>query len=173
MKINIKKSLKFITLLVTSIVIATVSAQTYTYMFMEGSISIGTQKIVWIKEGQEISGDTVTMSFTVEPEVVKSVNGSLYLKNKDTADHNLTITVTDAVTGSNFKVCKIYIYDNFTQSGQWTFVDVLDVETLNDEYSTYTDNKPLVDGGYYRFDFEIEAESTASSDSFKITVRYE
>jgi len=168
MKTNIKKVLKLVTLLVTSIIIATASAQVYTYMYLRGSITVGTQKIVWIKEGQEVSGDTVQMSFNVEPGVTRTFNDTLYLKNKDTTDHTVNITVTDSV-GPNFETCKVYVYENFTQSGSWNLVGTLDLKTLNDALT----NKPLESGGYYKFDFEIRATSTGSDNDFELMVIYE
>ena len=171
MKINYKKSLKLITLLITSMIIGLASAQIYTYMFLNGTISIVSQKIVWIKEGTTINGDTVTMTFSVQPSVGSNITDKLYLKNVDSADHNMTITVTTEVSTSTFELCKIYIYKNVTD---WELVDTLDVTTLNDQYSTYLGNTPLIADGYYKFDFEIKAKSGATGDySFQITVKYE
>ena len=164
---NIKKALKLVTLLVTSILIATASAQVYTYMYLRGSITVGTQKIVWIKEGQEVSGDTVQMSFNVEPGVTRTFNDTLYLKNKDENNHTVNITVTDPV-GSHFETCKVYVYENFTQNGSWTLIGTLDLKTLNDALT----NNPLDSGDYYRFDFEIRATSTGSNNDFELTVIY-
>ena len=164
---NIKKALKLVTLLVTSILIATASAQVYTYMYLRGSITVGTQKIVWIMEGQEVSGDTVQMSFNVEPNVTKTFNGTLYLKNKDTDDHTVNITVTDKV-GSHFETCKVYVYENFTQNGSWTLIGTLDLKTLNDALT----NKTLKADGYYKFDFEIKATSNGTDNDFELMVIY-
>jgi hypothetical protein len=167
MKTNIKKSLKLMTLLVTSILIAAASAQTYTYMYLQGSIVVETQKIVWIKEGQEVSGDTVQMSFTVEPNFTRTFNDTLYLTNKDITNHNVNITVTDTV-GSHFETCTVYVYENFTQSGSWTLVGTLDLKNSNSALT-----KQLNSAGYFKFDFEIRATSTGSDNSFELMVIYE
>lgn len=170
MKTNHKKLLKFVTLLATSLLIASVSAQVYTFMYLQGTIQVGSQKIVWIKEGVgEISGDTVDMSFTVEPEVTRTFNDMLYLKNKDTSSHTIvSVKVTDAV-GSNFEICKAYVYENSTQSGTWTLVGTLDLTSTSSEITS----KTLEAGGYYKFNFEIRATSSGNDNSFTIKVIYE
>jgi hypothetical protein len=173
MKINYKKSLKFITLLISAILIATVSAATYKYMYLEGTVVIGSQELAWIKTGVgEISGSTVTQTLNVEPEIPIAINDTLYLWNKDTVAHNMTITVTTAAASSKFDVFRIYIYSN--ETGSWVYRDYLNATTLNDSYSTYTINNPL-DAGYgYKFDYQITATAGATgSTTFKLEVKYE
>jgi len=48
MKMNYKKTLKFVTLIITSLLIATVSAQIYRYMYIDGSVTISSAKMIWI-----------------------------------------------------------------------------------------------------------------------------
>jgi len=134
------------TLLITSLLIATASAQVYqAFMYLEGTILVGYQKIVWIKEGQEIIGDTVAIELDVEPNVTVTINGTLYLRNKDTSkNHTInSIEVVDAV-GDNYEICKVYIYENFTQSGIWNLVGTLDLT----EQSSAITNKLLWAGGF-------------------------
>jgi len=170
MKINYKKTAKLLTLLVTSLLIATASAQVYqAFMYLEGTITVGFQKIVWIKEGQEIIGDTVSIGLSVEPNVTVTINGTLYLKNKDNSNHTInSIKVVDAV-GSNYETCKVYVYENFTGSGTWNLVGTLDLKSLSSEIT----DKLLWAGGYYKFDFEIKATSSVGDNDFKIKVTYE
>ncbi|MEM3464722.1 MAG: hypothetical protein QXL91_07640, partial [Candidatus Bathyarchaeia archaeon] len=113
MKTNIKKSLKLITLLITSLLIATASAYTYTYLFMGVGITVTSQQIVWIKEGSVVSGGTVNMSFTVQQGVYTWYNETLYLKNTG-SNTNVNITVTNPASSSVFDICKVYVYENFT-----------------------------------------------------------
>jgi hypothetical protein len=176
MKPNYKKNLKFITLLLSALIIATVSAATYSYMYIDGSITIGTQKLIWM-EGTDapsdisISGGTVTMDLDVAAGTIQNFTECLFLKNQDSAAHNLTIIVTTAASASTFDVVKIYIYENST--GSWLYVDTLDVTVLNDEYSTYT-GTPLAAGNYYRLTFEVKAKTgTSGTHNFDIKVTYE
>lgn len=173
MKIEYKKSLKLVTLLITALIIATVSAQVFRYMYIDGSVTVGAAKLVWIKgseapSGATVTGSTVTMPINAEPGTPQNITYCLYLNNSDTVAHNMTISVTTAVT-SDFDEFKIHIYINSTQ----TFVDTLDV-TISDSYKTYTGNNPLSAGEAYRMAFELAPSTTASgSYDFDIQVEYE
>jgi len=173
MKIDYKKSLKLVTLLITALLIATASAQVFRYMYIDGSVTVGAAKLVWIKgseapSGATVTGSTVTMPIDAEPGTPQNITYCLYLNNSDTADHNMTISVTTAVT-TDFDEFKIHIYINSTQ----TFVDTLDV-TSSDSYETYTGNNPLSAGEAYRMAFELAPSTTASgSYDFDIQVEYE
>jgi hypothetical protein len=174
MNVNYKRSIKFITLLIISLLIATVSAATYKYMFIDGSVIIGTQELVWIQDGSEVSGDTVTVDLNVEPDIPADFNETLYLKNKDITDHNLTMTVTTSVSTDTFEYSYVYIYENFTIPGTWQLVDNLDLTQPDDEYSTYTGNNPLESSSYYKLDFGIKAKTgTTGTHVFDIKVKYE
>jgi hypothetical protein len=175
MNANCKKGLKIISLLVTALLIGSVSAATYIYMYIDGSITIGTSKLVWL-EGTDapadtsIVGGTATVDLDVQPGVIQNFTECLFLKNQDSAAHNLTVTVTTSASNSTFDVFKIYIYKNVTG---WASVDTLD-GTTNDEYSSYTGNTPLIAGGYYRLTFEVKAkDGTSGTVNFDIQVRYE
>ncbi|MEM2780173.1 MAG: hypothetical protein QW791_04815 [Candidatus Bathyarchaeia archaeon] len=154
-----------------SMVIAVVSAQTYTYLYLTGSITVITQKLVWIKDGLPITGASVSINLIVEQNVPVNITNRLYLKNMDSAAHNLTITVTDTV-GDNYEYCKIYIYKNVSNS--WVHVATLDAE-MNSQYSTYTANDPIAayPTGCFKFDFGINATSSTGDNEFKLTVVYE
>jgi hypothetical protein len=173
LKMEYKKSLKLVTLLITALIIATVSAQVFRYMYIDGSVTVGAAKLVWIKgseapSGATVTGSTVTMPINAEPGTPQNITDCLYLKNSDTVAHNMTISVTTAVT-SDFDEFKIHIYINSTD----TFADTLDV-TTSDSYETYTGNNPLSAGEAYRMAFELTPSTTASgSYDFDIQVEYE
>lgn len=178
MNAKYKKSLKVITLLLSAIIIATVSAATYSYMYIDGSITVGTAKLVWLEGADspgdiDVTGGTVQIDLDVQPGVNQNFTEALFLKNQDNADHNLTITVTTALSASNFDTANVYIYKNTTEN--WVYVDTLTLTQENDQYSTYTGNTPLVAGGYYRFTFEIQADAeiTPGTYSFDIQLVYE
>lgn len=174
MNINYKKSLRSITLLITALLIATVSAQVYRYMYIDGSVTVGTAKLEWVKgseapSGATITGSTVTMPIDAEPGTPQNITYCLYLNNIDTVAHNMTISVTTTVPVADFDEFKIHIYINSTQ----TFVDTLDV-TTSDSYETYTGNNPLSAGEAYRMAFELAPSTTASgSYDFDIHVEYD
>ena len=172
MKLNYKKSLKFLTLIISSLLIATVSATTYRYMYLNGTVIIGSQKIVWVQGGSDVAGDTVTVNLNVEPGIPAEFDDTLYLKNKENAAHNMTIEVTAAADVAKFDVFSISIYSNAT--GSWVLKHTLTGTTLNDIYSTYTLNDPLTAHSMYKFNFAITAKDGASgSPTFTLTVKYE
>jgi hypothetical protein len=179
MNAKYKKSMKIVSLLVTALIIGTVSAATYSYLYVDGSIIIGTQKIVWLAgsdapSGTTTDGDTAVLNLPVEADILQVFTECLYLKNQDTADHNLTVTVTTALNSGDFTIANAKIYENETVVDTWTLVDTLSLTTLDDEYSTYTGNTPLVADGYYMFTFEIQADAAATgTKSFDLTVVYE
>ena len=86
-----KKSLKIVTLLISAIIIGTVSATTYNYMYLSGSVTIGATKIVWIAGADapnDISstGSTVTMDLDVQNGTSQTFTEALFLKNQDTGN---------------------------------------------------------------------------------------
>jgi hypothetical protein len=177
MNAKYKKILKIATLLITAIIIATASATIYIHMYTAGSITIGTQLLVWVAGSDapgdiDITGGTVTMDLDVQPGVFQNFSEALFLRNDDLADHNLTITVTTALSGGDFDTADAKIYENSTTA--WLLVDTLTLTTADDQYSTYTLNEPLIAGGFYRLTFEIQADADASGTKyFDLEVVYE
>jgi len=171
MKTNIKKMVKLVTLLVTSLLIAKASADTYTYLFMRVGITVTSQQVIWIYEGQTVAGSTVEPSFMVQQGVYTWYNDTLYLKNTGSTNVTVNIIVTNPAPTNVFSICKVYVYENFTTPGTWTFLDTLDALTENDALN----NQLLkANGGYFKFDFEIQTRTDASTGDydFEITVVY-
>ncbi len=172
MKINYKKSAKLVMLIMSALLIATVSAQVYRYMYIDGSVTVGTAKLIWIP-GTElpgtVSGSTYTVDFDVEPGTPVNFTDNVFLYNNDSAAHNLTISVLTAVSATYFYECKMHIYNNSTSA----FINTLDM-TTSDTYETYSTNTPLAAGIAYAMTFEVSANVTASGTyNFDIQVEYE
>jgi hypothetical protein len=172
MNAKYKKSLKIVTLLITALLIATASAYTYTYMYITGSVTIGTAKLIWAA-GADTPGDTsivggiVTMDLDVQPGVTQNFTEGLLLKNNDTSTHSLNITITTALSGTDFDSAEIHFYTNATSS--WVYTG-----TTLDMTSTAGQLTVSLDGDdAYRLTFEITADSAASgSKSFVVQVTY-
>ena len=171
MNAKYKKCMKIGSLLITALIIGTVSAATYNYMYLTGSVTIGGSKLVWIA-GADTPGDTtivgatVTMDLDVQNGTAQNFTEALFLKNQDTANHPLNITVTTAMSGVDFTTANAYIYTNST--GDWVYVDTLTLTSASDQYSG-----TLNQGVYYRFTFAIEATPSASgAKSFVLQVTY-
>jgi hypothetical protein len=174
MNAKYKKSLNIVTLLVTAIIIGTVSATTYNYMYLTGSVTIGATKIVWIA-GADAPGDisstgsTVTMDLDVQNGTYQVFTEALFLKNQDTGNaHDLNITVTTELLTSDFDTANAIVYENTSTPGVWTEVDTLVLTTASDQISG-----TLADGGYYRLTFEIQAKPDATgTKDFVLQVTY-
>jgi len=73
MNAKYKKSIKILSLLITAIIIGTVSATTYIYMYINGSVVIGTQKLVWLAgadaSSTSITAGTAAIGLNVQPGV--------------------------------------------------------------------------------------------------------
>jgi len=168
MKTNIKRTLKFITLLISSLLIATVSAQVYRYMYMQGTISVTSAKMIWL-EGADvdstITDNTATFTVDVEEDVPTNFTETLFLKNVNASgSFNYNITITQTLSSSDFTTAKLHIYQNST--GAWTYVDTLDLTNAND-FSVGSLNA----GKFLRFTLEIEA-ATTTGGTFTVEVRY-
>jgi len=173
MKMNYKKTLKFVTLIITSLLIATVSAQIYRYMYIDGSVTISSAKMIWIlgdnaPSDASIDGSTATIDLDVEQGVPINFTEALFLKNDNaTGSFSVMINVTTAVSTSDFTNCLMHIYENSTATFQ--YVDTLNLTDTSDGYSG-----SLAAGEYLRMTFEVEAGTSASGTKpFDIQVRYD
>jgi len=172
MNLNYKKSARILLLLLSSILIATVSAQVYRYMYIDGSVTVGTAKLVWLAGtnapgDHDITGSTATIDLDVEPGTPVNITEVLFLKNQDSATHDLNLTVTTAIS-ADFTECKMHIYENSTTT--WVYVDTLTITTSD----TIENSLSLDASEYYKMDFEVYPTATASGTyNFDIEVQYE
>lgn len=170
MKINYKKIVKFTTLLIVSLLIATVSAEVYRYMYMEGTISVTGAKLVWI-EGADvdstISGSTVTFTLNVEEGTPINFTEAVFLKNTNaTGSFNYNITITQALSSSDFNIGKMYVYENYSTPSTWTYNFTLDLTDANDFHYSSLDA-----GNYLRMTIGVNATNT-NGGTFKVRVEY-
>ncbi|NWF86447.1 hypothetical protein HXY32_01315 [Candidatus Bathyarchaeota archaeon] len=171
MKFNYKKSLKFVTMLVTALLIAIVSAQIYNYMYIDGSVSFTTGTgLKWVQgadapSGTSIAGATVTLPFTARNGTVANYTYCLYLQNLDNSSHSILISVTNDATASYYNEFNMFIFNNATG----TQIDVVNLLTT-DSYSGTVGALAV-----WRLTFEVYTKSTTTSgsDTFDIQFRYE
>ncbi len=172
MKINYKKSLKLITLLITSLLIATASATVYRYMYIEGTITVGGIKLMWVKGADvpdaTIVGGTATVSLNVENNTAVNFTEALFLKNNDTAStYYYNITVTDPLTVTYFETAKLHIYENYTVEGTWTYLNTVDLKNANSYYYG-----SLAPSNCTRLTIEVKAIVDSILDNFKVQLEY-
>lgn len=167
---NRRKIFKLVTLFLTSIMIATVSAATYKYMYIDGSVSIATnQGLKWI-EGSDaptdttITGSTVTLPLSVYNGTPVNFTYCLYIQNLDNASHSIQIDVTNDATSSLYDEFNLMIFNNSTGA----YITTLNVLTT----STYSGT--IGNLAVWRLTFEVAAKATASgNDNFGVQFRYE
>jgi len=168
MKVYKKKILKLVTLLISSLLIATASATVYRYMELQGTITVGSPKLIWL-EGSDasatITGSTAVISLNVENNTAINFTEAIFLKNNATSSYNYNITVTTALSASQFEEAKIHIYENST--GTWSYLSTVDLTNSNSYYSNN-----LSAGKYLRMTIEVKAIQDSISESFAIQVEY-
>ena len=169
--IRSKKALKFLGLLISAMLIATVSAVTYRYLYIDGSITVGTQYLSWqlgddAPSGASVSGTTATMNFPVEEGTPMNFTEALFLKNNNaTGSFTYNITVTNNVDSADFQRAQMHIFENYTTP--WTYLDTIDLTNATDFYSD-----SLGGTNYLRMTFEINATMTPGTRNFDIQVEY-
>lgn len=170
MNANYRKLLKFTIFLLTSILIASVSAATYKYMFINGTVTVSTTTgLVWVKGSDapastSIAGGSVSLPFTIQNGTVMNFTYCLYLKNLDASSHPVQINVTTAANPTLYNGFHIMIYNNASQ----TLIHTLNALTTDSYSSTITSSQ------VWRLLFDIDAKSTATgSDTFVLEFTYQ
>jgi hypothetical protein len=167
-----KKSLKIVTLLVSALLIATVSADVYRYMYIEGGVTIGSSKLIWI-QGEDvtncdITGSTATLAVNVEQGTPINFTKALYMKNiNSTGSFSYTISVTQALSSDDFERANMYIFENSTVPGTWTHLATLDLTSTSSSYPG-----SLSAGNYLRMTLEFNATASTGTKTFEVQVEY-
>ena len=172
MKINYKKSLKLITLLISSLLIAIVSAQVYSYMYIEGSGTITTGGLSWqlgtsAPGGASIDGYTVkTLNLSIPTNTFKNFTDCLRIINNDATNHTYSLEAT--VVGGNstkFTTFNLAVYNATgtfatlnlkSQGNSVTGLDIVGLATLYIRFEV----DPLTDetNGYMYFTVKLTYE---------------
>jgi hypothetical protein len=142
--IRSRKALKFLGLLITAMIIATVSAQVYNYMYIQGSATASTLKgLKWEtgtdlpSPGPTIVGYTVTnLNFSTGASPT-NYSDCLRIINQDTGEaHNFTLRTKKSWGGmTDYQELNLVVF-NATTGG--TQQDILDLTTVNDQTSVMT-----------------------------------
>jgi hypothetical protein len=169
MKTNHKKILKFVTLLITSLLIGYASAESYKYMYIQsGQVSISIGGLKWEKgtdgSSATVSGTTVTgLSLQVMNGTPQLFNYTLYIKNLDATGHTFTIEVTSSEGDkNNFDHIYLKLYDNATGA----FKAQLDLETLNSQSNLSIDGN-----GIWQVAIDVDPEDTAQTGTVTFSVK--
>lgn len=172
MQINMKRSMKFITLAVFAALIATVSAQVYSYMYIQGSGEITTGGMKWQKGATAPSTTTIVGATVTNLNLTTPANNSriftdcLRLTNNDATSH--TFSITSATTGgsaANFDAFDMVVYHD----------GGLDIATISIK-SEGTASDLVIDASetlLVRFELYPTTGQTTGKVSFTVTLTYE
>jgi len=127
MKLNYKKSLKFITLLLASLLIATVSATVYTQMFLNATVGVAGLSLKWVQGNNgdvtcSIVGSICTLTdLDGYPGQTTIYNDTVRITNAGSNAATFNITTTQC-QGSTNNLTSIYvkIYNNTDSSLLYT-----------------------------------------------------
>jgi len=168
MKMNYKKSLKFITLLLASLLIATVSATVYTQMFLSTRVGVAGLSLKWV-EGTNanvtcnIVGSTCTLTgLNGYPSQTAIYNDTVGIMNAGSGTVTFNITTTQC-QGSTSKLTSIYvkIYNSTDNSLLYT----LNVWKNNTIGSPLT-NRQIGAGVTWNLGWEITWYSNATTSDY-------
>jgi len=177
-KIKSRKALKFLGLLISAMVIATVSAAVYNYMYIQGTAGILTGTgLQWVKgtdapTGATIEGNTVKdLNMTTNEGNPRNYTDCLRIKNNDDTTHDFQLKVTKIVnstTGAlgNFTEFNLVVFNNSSVQ-----VAVLNLKVLGSTTATLT----IGNLQSWRILFEIIPISTPTADPkvcFEVELRY-
>ena len=181
-KLKTKKSLKIVTLLATSLIIASVSAATYSELYIYGT-SIGiASAAVQFTEGDDTAtlgggdainsaGTTVTFdSFpNIEPGATATYPEAVNITNGAGAAKTITVTV-DSITGyfsTNFD----YLYVQMV-AANGTSVGTRIEEVSTGSNVTSTDATVMLDSEVWALSWELKAKSDATpGQTFAVTLK--
>jgi hypothetical protein len=114
MRLNYKKSLKIITLLLSSLLIGTVSATVYTQMFLNTTVGVAGLSLEWVKGTNgnvtcSIVGSTCTLTgLKGYPGQTATYNNTVEIKNAGSSTVTFSITTTQC-QGSTDNLTSIYV----------------------------------------------------------------
>jgi hypothetical protein len=170
-RIRFKKSLKLVTLLLTSLLIASASAATYYGMNISGTITMKNAQLVWVAGTNanatiSTSGYLATVGLSVMNGTNEIFNNTLYLKNENSARiFTVNFTTTEALT-TGFATAEMFIYNNASFS---TLLGTLDLTRTTSPVTGLS----LTGGEVYSLVFNITPTTTASaSNTFGVEVTY-
>jgi hypothetical protein len=172
MKLNYKKSLKLLTLLVTALLIATVSADVYNYMFLNASIGIEGLNLAWAEGADGLTyspaGATCSISGLKGPA---GGTRTYFDAVKLTASGNVTFNLqVESVTGTNTsQIDSIIVRLNDTATN--TIKGTLTVWASGAQGSTPVTGLSMVNGDIWRLEWDISWKSTATTETASVVLK--
>lgn len=184
MNINYKRSLKFLTLLIMSILIATVSASTYYTMFLHShNIGVDTGNKVYFTQGSDWTGTSAMGdgNQTVTLDSLKGGNGTaatirdpLRIYNNDTTDHtiNLKLDSWDGNSQGQLNYINVTLYDAVPTGGNAKGQTIYLLPGGSGQVNE-TGTQTITSGSTWRVEWVIYWKSTAVSQTVNVDLKIE
>jgi hypothetical protein len=172
--IRSKKALKFLALLISATLIATVSAALYDYMYLDANVSVEGIALKWINgtdggtAGTSISGLTATLTnLKGPPNGTRVYPDPVRVNNTGASSVNFNITVS-AVTGATANMSSIIVrIYNMTNSAS-----IRNVTVWNVTIGTGETNLPIGAKHEWRFQWEITWKAIAlAADTVTVNLK--
>lgn len=172
MKFNYKKSLKFITLLIASLLIATVSAAIYDFMYLNANVGVQGMYLEWISgndgtdAGTSINGVTATLTNLLgPPNGTRTYADPVRLNNTGASPITFNLTIS-SVTGDTTQLDSIYVRIYSFNTSTWIQnVTVWSSGAIGSD----ANDLQIPSDNMWRFQWEIKWKSTATI-SHSVTV---
>ncbi len=178
MKINYKKSLKFVTLLISALLIATVSAAIYDYMYLNANVGVQGMVLEWVSgaDGGVSDADTQINGVTAALNNLKGPpNGTRIYADPVRLNNTGASTVTfdlliDTVSGNTSYLDSIVVrIYNFTNNASIQNVTIWSGGVKGTDATGLPIPADLPSGLMWRFQWEITWKATATT-SHSVTV---
>jgi hypothetical protein len=176
-KIRSRKALKFLGLLISAMLIATVSAALYDYMYLNATVGVEGIPLEWIngtdaiEANTNIAGVTATLGGLLgPPNGTRTYPDPVRLNNTGGSGVQFNITVSD-VTGQTGQLDSIIVR-------VYSVNTTLSIENVTvwsgGTKGSDVDNLNIPSGHQWRFQWEITWKATAStSDSVQVNLKLE
>ncbi len=172
MKLNYKKNLKFVTLLISALLIATVSATIYDYMYLNADIGVEGMYLAWVSGGDgtnagtSINGVTATLtSLKGPPNGMRIYADPVRLNNTGASQITFNLAI-DNITGDTSEMDSIYVKIYSLNTSLW--IQNMTIWASGTQGSG-ANNLPIPARHLWRFQWEIKWKSTATT-SHSVTV---
>jgi hypothetical protein len=168
MQINYKKSLKFLTLLISAILISSVSAAIYDYMYLNGTVGVQGMSLAWLSgadgtdSGTTINGVTAALTnLKGPPNGTRVYADPVELNNTGASPITFNLTI-DTVSGDTPQLISIYV--KLYNMNDSSLKGTLNVWESGAEGSDLT-LLQITNNNVWRFQWEITWKATATTSN--------
>jgi hypothetical protein len=165
MNINYKKTLKFVTLLISALLIATASATIYDYMYLDANVGVQGMALAWTlgadneTAGTQINGVTASLTeLKGPPNGTRTYADPVRLNNTGASSVTFDLLV-DTVGGDTGELDSIYVRIYSLNTSAW--INNVTVWESGAKGSDAT-GLPIPADNMWRFQWEIKWKSTAT-----------